>query len=54
MRRSINTDGERRVSGKLPVWFRNGGWPAEAGIRGINQKFTPNQIDRFFRELFAI
>jgi len=21
---------------------------------GINQKFTPNQIDRFFREFFPI
>jgi len=54
MRCSINTDGERRVSGNSLVWFRNGGRPADAAVCGINQKFTPNQIDGFFREFFAI
>jgi hypothetical protein len=53
-RRSINTDGERQVSGSLQVWFRNGGWPVDAAGMGINQKFTPNQTDRIFSEFFAI
>jgi hypothetical protein len=54
---SIDADGEHRVSGAAPVWFRNGGWGwngNSAVTSGINRKFTPNQMSRIFRKFSAI
>src|SRR5260221_13616166 len=31
-----------------PVWFRNGGYVQSTAMAGINRKFTPNHISRFF------
>jgi hypothetical protein len=56
--RSINANGERRVSGVEPLWFRNGGCGRESLFiplfTGINRKFTPNRTGRIFREFPAI
>jgi hypothetical protein len=54
---SIDADGERRVSGTDPVWFRNGGYgrsSTSAVKTAINRKFTPNRMIRIFREFSAI
>jgi hypothetical protein len=54
---SFDADGERRVSRAEAIWFRNGGYAPYVDFTvkcRINRKFTPNQINRAFREFSAI
>jgi hypothetical protein len=52
-RAAFDLNGERRVSRKSPVWFRNGGYGKRMSPtrgRRINRKFTANRNRRIFRE----
>jgi hypothetical protein len=54
---SFDADGERPVSRAEAIWFRNGGYAPYGDFTaksGINRKFTPNQINRAFREFSPI
>jgi hypothetical protein len=52
-RRSFDADGERKVSGAIDLWFRNGGCRGDDRSRGINRKFTPNRMIAIFNEFSA-
>jgi hypothetical protein len=55
LRAAFDANGERRVSGKNPVWFRNGGrgsrMPHFWRRRGINRDFSADRIRRIFGEI---
>jgi hypothetical protein len=54
LRAAFDANGERRVSGKQPVWFRNGGcgrrMPHFPRRWGINRDFMADQTSRNFGE----
>jgi hypothetical protein len=56
LRAAFDANGERRVSGKSPVWFRNGGcgkrMPHFWHRRGTNRDFSADRNSRIFGEIW--